>query len=77
MVYNNLWRVRSKVITLSRLQVIPSRAILVRKSNYLVPTIITGRHTKWDLRYTPKPIYFANFTNNIEFYLLQSPVIER
>ena len=75
--YNNLWRVRSKVITLSRLQVIPFRAILVRKSKYLVPTIITGGHTKWDLRYTPKPIHFANITNNTGFYLLRSPVIER
>ena len=36
---------------------------------------ITGGHSKYDLRLTQKPLYFAIFTNNIWSYLLCPPVI--
>ena len=36
---------------------------------------VSGDDSKYDLRYTQKPIYFPIFTNNICFYLLWPPVM--
>ena len=40
----------------------------------ILSTTITGGPSKWDLRWTQKPIYSSIFTNNIGSYLLSSSV---
>ena len=59
----------SEVPQFGSLRPLPGTAVEKNK------TAITGDHSKQDLRYTQKPIYFPILTNNIWSYLLWSPVI--
>ena len=54
---------------------VPFRRQTTQNSNITPLLVLRGGHSKQDLRYTQKPIYFIIFTNNVWSYLPWSPVI--